>query len=136
MNTTPKGKALFYMAAIFAIGLLAGGVAGGLTGYRFGTQRLSRPPAAEQMAASVKQRLQQELRLTAEQEKQIAPMVSDFVVEMNAVHSNTVERAVTVIRSMHQRVAEVLTPEQRDSLQRMQQEREAEFRRAAHPPGR
>jgi Spy/CpxP family protein refolding chaperone len=136
MNTTPKGKALFYMAAIFAIGLLAGGVAGGLTGYRFGTQRLLRPPAAEQMAASVKQRLQQELRLTAEQEKQIAPMVDDFVVEMNAVHSNTVERAVTVIRSMHQRVAEVLTPEQRNSLQRMQQEREAEFRRVAHPPER
>jgi len=136
MNTTPKGKALFYMAAIFAIGLLAGGVAGGLTGYRFGTQRLSRPPTAEQMAASVKQRLQQELRLTAEQERQIAPMVDDFVVEMSAVHSNTVERAVTIIRSMHQRATEVLTPEQRDSLQRMQQEREAEFRRAAHPPGR
>ena len=136
MNTTPKGKALFYMAAIFAIGLLAGGVAGGLTGYRFGTQRLSRPPTAEQMAASVKQRLQQERRLTAEQERQIAPMVDDFVVEMNVVHSNTVERAVTIIRSMHQRVTEVLTPEQRDSLQRMQQEREAEFRRAAHPPGR
>ena len=136
MNTTPKGKALFYMTAIFAIGLLAGGVAGGLTGYRFGTQKLSRPPTGEQMAASVKQRLQQQLRLTAEQEKQIAPMVADFVVEMNAVHSNTVERAVTVIRSMHQRVAEVLTPEQRDSLQRMQQEREAEFRRVAHPPRR
>lgn len=88
------------------------------------------------MAASVKQRLQQELRLTIEQEKAIAPLVDDFVRQMNEVHSNTVERAVGVIQRLHQRVAEVLTPEQRERLQRMQQEREAEFRRAAHPPGR
>jgi len=136
MNTNPKGKALFYMAAIFAVGLLAGGVAGGLTGYRFGIQKLSRPPSAEQMATSVIQRLEQELRLTAEQQKQISPLVDSFVVEMNEVHSNTVERAVGVIQHMHQRVAEVLTPEQRELLQHMQQEREAEFRRVAHPPGR
>lgn len=136
MNTTPKSKALFYMAAIFAVGLLAGGVVGGLAGYRFGTQRLAQPLAAEQMAASVKQRLQQELRLTAEQQKQIAPLVDSFVLEMNEVHSNTVERAVGVIQRMHQRVEEVLTPEQRELLQHLQQEREAEFRRVAHPPGR
>ena len=135
MNTSPKGKALFYMAAIFAFGLLAGGVVGGLTGYRFGIQKLSQPPSAEQMATSVKQRLQQELRLTTEQQKQISPLVDSFVVEMNEVHSNTVERAVGVIQHMHQRVAEVLTPEQRELLQHLQQEREAEFRRVAHPPG-
>lgn len=136
MSTTPKSRALSYMAAIFAVGLLAGGVAGGLTGYRFGTQRLARPLAADQMAASIKQRLQQELHLTEEQQKAIAPRVDSFVLEMNEVHSNTVERAVAVIQRMHQRVAEVLTPEQRERLQQAQTEREAEFRRAAHPPGR
>lgn len=136
MNTTPKGKALFYMIAIFAVGLLAGSVAGGLTGYRFGAQRLTRPLAPEQMAASVKQRLQLDLQLTLEQQIKVAPLVDGFVREMNEVHSNTVERAVGVIQRMHQRVAEVLTPEQRERLQQGQAERETEFRRAAHPPGR
>jgi hypothetical protein len=136
MITTPKRKALVYMAAIFAAGLLAGGVVGGLSGFRLGTQRLARPLPADQMAATVKQRLQQELHLTAEQQKLIAPMVDSFVLEMNEVHSNTVERAVGVIQHMHQRVAEVLTPEQGERLLQVQTEREAEFRHAAHPPGR
>ncbi len=136
MTTTPRSKALFYMAAIFAAGLLAGGVVGGLVGYRFGVERLARPQAAEQMAGSVKQRLQQDLRLTAQQQEQIAPVVDRFVREMNTVHSNTVERAVGVIQRMHQQVAEFLNPEQRQRLQQVQAEREADFRRATHPPGR
>lgn len=136
MNTTPKGMAWCYLTAIFVVGMLAGGVTGGLAGYRFGTQHLVRPPAPETMAASVKQRLAQDLRLSPEQQQQVSPIVDHYVIEMNEVHSNTVERAINVIRDMHQRVGEVLTPGQRDRLQQLESERESEFRRAAHPPGR
>ncbi|MEK7676960.1 MAG: hypothetical protein AAB676_14100 [Verrucomicrobiota bacterium] len=136
MNATPKGKALIYMAAIFIAGLLAGAVVGGLTGFKLGAQRLAFPPASEQMAASVKQRMQQGLRLSEEQGKQIAPVVDAFMHEMSGVHSNTVERSIQVIRQMHQRVEEFLTPEQKARFRRIQQEREAEFRRAAYPPGK
>lgn len=136
MSTTPKNKALAYMAAIFLVGLLAGGVVGGLTGFRLGAQRLPRPPASDRMAASVKQRLQQDLRLSEEQGKRIAPSVDAFVREMEGVHSNTVERSIQVIQRMHQRVEESLTPEQKARFRRIQREREVEFRRAARPPGK
>ncbi|MCP5526596.1 MAG: hypothetical protein H7A47_07300 [Verrucomicrobiales bacterium] len=134
MKSTSQRQALCYMAAIFAAGLLAGGVAGGLVGYRFGTERLTRPLGPEAMADGVKQRLHHDLRLSPEQQEQVSPLVDRFVLEMSGVHSNTVEQAVGVIQQMHQRVAEILTPRQRERLQSIQQEREAEFRRTAHPP--
>jgi len=134
MNTTPKGKALIYMAAIFIAGLLAGGVLGGLSGFKLGTQRLAHPPRPDQMATSVRQRLQQDLKLTDGQARQIAPVVDRFVREMSAVHSNTVERSIEVIRQMHRRVEELLTPEQKEKFRKVQQEREETFRRATRLP--
>jgi len=134
MNTTPKGRALSYIAAIFIAGLLAGGVLGGLTGFKLGTQRLAHPPRPDQMATNVRQRLQQDLKLTDEQVRQIAPGVDRFAREMGLVHSNTVERSIEVIRQMHRRVEEFLTPEQKEKFRKVQQEREETFRRAARRP--
>lgn len=134
MNMPPKRRALAYLLASFLAGLVAGMVAGGLAGRTLGADRLARPPAPEAMAASVKQRLQQDLRLSPEQARQVAPIVDHFVQQLQVVHSNTVEQSVLAIRQMHRDVEAVLTPDQKRQFSEVQERREAEFRRVARPP--
>ena len=130
MNPTPKRRAALYLAAVFAAGLIAGGLAGFALARRWPPP----PPSPEHMAGHIRSRLTSDLRLTETQTQQIAPVVDELVRQMQVEHESTVERMVQIIRESHQRMEPFLTPEQREKFRRIQQEREQAFRRAARPP--
>jgi Spy/CpxP family protein refolding chaperone len=128
MSSSPKRRAVLYLAAAFVVGLLAGAVVG------FAFAWAPPPASPERMAEHIRTRLTSELRLTEAQRRQIAPIVDDLVREMGAEHQRTVARMVQIIRQSHQRMEPYLTAEQSQKFRRIQQEREAAFRRAARAP--
>ncbi len=128
MNSHPKRRAVIYLAVALVVGL----VTGAIIGY---TLACGPPPAPpERMAEYIRHRLAIELSLTEMQTRQIAPIVDDMVVQMDAEHRRTVERMVQIIHESHKRMEQFLTPEQLEKFRQIQQEREATFRRKALRP--
>ncbi len=118
-----KKTVVFYLAAVFAAGLLAGGVAG----FGLGKRRAFVPPRPQDMATHMCERLKSKLHLTPEQEKQIKPLVDEAAVELESVHSATAERIREVIQKLNRRQAQFLSPEQKASLEEMDRERQKFF---------
>ncbi|MBU6401213.1 MAG: hypothetical protein KGS61_12925 [Verrucomicrobia bacterium] len=130
MNALTKGSVVFYLAAVFAAGLLAGGMAGFSVGQRtaFGP-----PPRPREMAAHMCGDLRSHLHLSAEQVRQIQPILDETAAEIESVHSATAERIAVIFRKSNERIAQYLTPDQRVLLNEMQRERQRFFHRGPGP---
>lgn len=132
MNGLTKQKAALYLIALFAAGV----VVGGTVGFNFGRKQVFRPPRPAQMAAHIQSHLAARLQLTETQTRQISPLISEMVQEMDSVHSNSMCRVGEISQKWHERMALYLTPEQKEKLAEMERERARFFHGPSHggPP--
>lgn len=86
--------------------------------------------------------LTKQLNLTATQKKKIRPLLKEEYKRVKQVQSNTSlsegqvkRRIATIRRSTHERIAEVLTPEQKEKWQGTRQQQRAAGSKEGIPPG-
>jgi hypothetical protein len=133
MNHLTKNKIILYLAALF----LVGGVTGGVLGWTGAQQRSRTPPSPEGMCNQFKHKLKSELDLTPAQLQQLDPLLEKRVKNMETVHARTIQQFEEVIRASNEEIATTLglNPSQRAKLEEMERKRQDFMRKRFRPPG-
>src|SRR5947199_10002302 len=116
MNSALKWK----LIAGFVLVFLAGGATGVFVSattahYFFGAHRHGFA------AQAMKNRLQWQLRLTDEQMAKISPIIEKTGTQLEEIRGDTGRRVREAIAQAHRDIAPILTPEQKERLQQMEQ---------------
>src|SRR5437870_12057790 len=116
MNSALKWK----LIAGFVLVFLAGGATGVFVSattahYFFGAHRHG------YAAQAMKNRLQWQLRLTDEQMAKISPIIEKTGAQFEEIRGETGRRVRETIAESHREIAPILTPEQKERLQQMEQ---------------
>jgi Spy/CpxP family protein refolding chaperone len=124
MNPLTRQKVILYLAAIFVVG----GLTGGVLAWGLGQDRKQdrRPPKSQTMrdvCDHMKKRLQTKLGLTEAQMAKIEPILEETGREMQAIHKRTIGEIEELIAKQNAEIAKELTPEQRQKLEEMNRER-------------
>ena len=125
-----KGKALFYLVAIF----IAGAACGAILGYTSGRQQAVYPARQNEMSDKLLQRLQTRLNLTPEQFAQIKPIVEQNSAAMQSIHRESWQRVSDNFKKMNARIAGHLTDAQKEKLEAMESERCANVQKKCGAP--
>ena len=133
MNRLTKNKIILYLATIF----LVGGITGGVMGWTGAHQRIMAPPTSHDICENVRHRLQSELELTPAQVNQLDPLLEKRAKEMEAIHSRTIQQFEELIRASNEEIATTLglNPAQKAKLQEMEKKRQEFMRKRSQPPG-
>src|SRR2546430_10919093 len=118
MNSALKWKLL----AGFVLVFLAGGatgvfVSGAMAHHFFGAHRHGFA------AQAMKSRLQWQLRLTDEQMTKISPIIDKTGAQLEEIRGDTGRRVRETIAEEHREIRPILTPEQQQRLQQMEERR-------------
>ena len=114
-----RGKAILYLVAIF----LAGTAAGFIAGRTSGRQQALAPPKPAQMAEHLIARLQQQLKLTADQLEKIRPLVEQSSASLDAIHYESWQRVSDSFKTLNQQIAGHLNADQTKKLAEMESAR-------------
>ena len=133
MNHLTKNKILVYLATIF----LVGGITGGVLGWTGAQQRIMAPPSSRKICDHLRHSLESELDLTRAQLKQLDPLLEKRAREMEAIHSRTIQQFEELIRASNEEIATTLglNPTQRAKLEEMEKKRQDFLRKRFRPPG-
>src|SRR5882724_10506298 len=116
MNSALKWKLIAGFVLVFLAGGATGVFVSATTAHHFfGAHR--RGFAAQAM----KNRLQWQLRLTDEQMAKISPIIEKTGTQLEEIRGDTGKRVRETIAQAHRDIAPILTPEQKDRLQQMEQ---------------
>lgn len=119
MSNVTKGKALFYLVAIF----IAGAACGGIVGYTSGKREAVSPARQKEMSERTMRRLEARLGLTPEQAGKVRPIVEQNSATMQSIHRESWQRVSETFKKMNTQIAAHLTEEQQDKLEAMENER-------------
>jgi len=121
-----RSTALVAVVALFLVGVLVG-----ILGTHLFYLRQLRHPGG--MAALgnrfLANSLDRRLDLTPEQRRQVDAILADASREAGAVRREMMPRILEILDRSHRRIAAVLTPEQRQELERFRRQRGDRFRR-------
>lgn len=131
MNSPTQKTVVMYLAATFVVGA----VAGGAIGYGAGRRPTFRPFDREEMRVKVCERFTTELSLSPEQQKQMDPLVRQGMEEFENAHREQKARLRELMEKGRERMAAILTPEQRVKFEAMEQERENRMQSRSKGPG-
>jgi hypothetical protein len=133
VNHLTKNKIIVYLATIF----LVGGITGGVLGWTGAHQRIMAPPSSHDICDHVFHSLQSELELTPAQLKQLGPILERRARDMEAIHSRTIQQFEELIRASNEEIATTLglNPAQRAKLEEMEKKRQEFMRKRFRPPG-
>lgn len=130
MNDFSKGKAIFYLVAIF----LAGAVGGIVVGYAYGKrQGFPLPPRPSEMARHIMAKYQSQLDLTPEQVEKIQPLVEQTTANMDDIHRESWRQVSEGFKRLSQQITGYLTDSQRKKLEAMENERREKVRKQCRP---
>jgi gas vesicle protein len=112
MKIRSTKRAILYLAAVFLIGLVIGGVAGFAVGL---VAKFATPPAHE-IEAKIFKDLKEKLKLRTDQENEVKAAVHDVVLDIsNALRDVAITSSNAVVRCQ-QRIDPVLDSAQRATL--------------------
>lgn len=124
-----------------AVGVLVVFVAGVASGTFAGAWQARHAFAGRhgpRMAERMRERFQQELDLTPEQMRNVAPILDETAQRLQEIRRETGRRVSETVAESHQRLAEHLTPEQQAELSRQLEQRHHRFwrwhRKRDRPP--
>ena len=117
MNSALKWKLIAGSLLVF----MAGGAAGVFVTMAIGHHFMfaQHPPGFA--AEAMKNHLRWQLRLTDEQMAKISPIIEKTGAQLEEIRSDTGKRVRETIAQAHSEIAPILTPEQRERLQQMEQ---------------
>jgi len=133
MKNLTKGKIILYLAVIFAVG----GVTGAVISWGEARQKALLPPSPRNICDHFRDRLKSRLNLTEEQMNRLQPILNKRVKGMEEIHSRSIQETERVIHDTNQEIAQLLTSEQRQELDRMENERREFWQKHGkefHPP--
>jgi len=78
--------------------------------------------------------MKERLNLTSAQTNTIEPIFRAGFQEVRAIQEKTLSRVDEAVKRNHLEIAKHLTPEQKDTLEKMDREREEDFRKHDHGP--
>lgn len=114
---------LLYLAGTFVLGA----VAGGALGYGWGRRPVFKPFDRDEMRAKFCNRLVNDLGLTEPQQGQLDPIIRQNMDEFEAVQREQYGRIGELMKRHRERIASILTPEQRVQFETLEREREQRF---------
>lgn len=125
---------------------IAGAVFGGFASLRYVRQqfekgRLRASAPMEQFSPQIMKRFSNRLDLTVEQKEKLRPIIQQADTELRRLRQTGAREAIAIAERMHEQVAEILTPEQRNKLEQMKRDmrerwqRERQQRWNERPPG-
>ena len=119
MNSALKWKLIAGFLLVFIAGGAAGVFVTTAVGHRF--MFASHPYGF--VAKAMKSRLQWQLRLTDEQMTKISPIIDKTGAQLEEIRGDTGRRVHETIAEAHREIAPILTPEQQQRLQQMEERR-------------
>jgi Spy/CpxP family protein refolding chaperone len=117
MNSALKWKLIAGFVLVFLAGGATGVFVSAATAHRF----LFGPHRHGYAAQAMKNRLQWQLRLTDEQMVKISPIIEKTGAQLEEIRGETGRRVREAIAQAHRDIAPILTPEQKERLQQMEQ---------------
>jgi Spy/CpxP family protein refolding chaperone len=125
MTAMRKWKIILALAAIFAAGVVTGGV------FALGMvkQAVDRKINPGRWPASLLDTYQKRLKLTPEQIEQMRPVIEESRREWSATVRSAVGSYAAIIRKVDEQLAPLLTPEQKAEHERIREEVRARFRK-------
>ena len=114
-----KAVVALYVAAIF----LLGAAAGGTVGYRYSHRQPRRPFDPNAMRSEMKDRFTKDLNLTAEQQQQLETILKKNMDEFGSAHREHMDHIRELVKGGRDRVAAILTPEQKVKFEAIEKER-------------
>src|SRR2546430_10337855 len=128
MNSALKWKLIAGFVLIFLAGGATGVfVSGAMAHHFFGAHRHGFA------AQAMKTRLQWQLRLTDEQMTKISPIIEKTGAQLEQIRGDTGRRVRDAIAEAHREITPILTPEQQQRLQQMEERRRRWFQHRQLP---
>ena len=129
---TSSIKAWLLLGGIFIVGVVTGCA---LT-FGLGPGFAPAPPhSAKEIKNRMMARLTEKLSLTPDQKTQIGPILEDAARNIQSLHRDEIVRGSQILQTAHQRIAALLTPEQKAILAKMEADRQKRFSDHLRPWG-
>ena len=124
----------WWMAAALVVVFLAG-IATGLFAGAMHARHVFAGRHGGFIGQRMREHLRRELQLTPEQYEKIAPILDQTSTRLDAIREETGRRVGEAMNDSHQQIIPLLTPEQREKLDRMRERHRSILRmRGAMPP--
>lgn len=122
-----KNRTSFYLAAIFCVGLLTGGV----IGVAATKHHLLQPPHPGPLASRIEKELVQKLDLTAAQQQKTHLLIGETIQKIMGIYSKTIREIDAELLEAQESLTSELTPEQRAKLSDLAKNRQDFLRKHA-----
>lgn len=126
----PKTKLILAFVAVFVLGGLSGA---GLTTFCHAFF-FPHPPRHGELKNHLLAFLTDKLNLTADQQEKIKPIAADFASQAEAARQQSVKQFQQLADATDNKIAALLTPEQKAALDKIRQDRNHDFQRDGGPP--
>jgi Spy/CpxP family protein refolding chaperone len=125
MNGALKWK----LIAGFFLVFIAGGIAGAALGGWYTRHLVFESHRPGRMGDRMKEHLRTELRLTPEQTAKVSPIVDKATAQLREMRRDTRRRVHEIMMGTHNEISVILTDEQRQKLQQIEQRHRRERHR-------
>src|SRR6266849_3102633 len=129
MNSALKWKLIAGCLLVF----IAGGATGMFVTMAIGHHFMFGPHRHGLVAQAMKNRLRWQLRLTDEQMAKVSPIIEKTGAQLEEIRGDTGRRVRETIAEAHREIAPILTPEQQQRLQQMEERRRRWFQHRQRP---
>jgi Spy/CpxP family protein refolding chaperone len=109
------------LIAGFILVFVAGGISGAFLGGLYAQHHFFAFHRPELIGGRMKERLRTELNLTPEQVAKISPIIDKTTLQLRDIRRDTTRRVHETIGDAHKQMATILTDEQRQKLQQIQE---------------
>jgi hypothetical protein len=130
MTSVSRWKVFAYAVALF----LAGVVCGAAVISRMTASSPFRLNRSEEIAARIRQRLTDRLKLSPDQVGKIDPVIIKTSIELEASHRDVLNRITASLDGMHAQITPELTPDQKVMLGEIRAERARLFQKKYNYP--
>jgi Spy/CpxP family protein refolding chaperone len=117
----PKVRLILSLAAMFVLGAISG------VGLTMFCHPFFGPPRPGKMAEHMQNFLTERLGLTADQQEKLKPIAADFATQADKLHSDSIQQFRQLGDAIDDRVAAILTPEQKTKLDQLRKQRDDDF---------
>ena len=109
------------LIAAFILVFVAGGISGAFLGGLYAQHHFFAFHRPELIGGRMKERLRTELNLTPEQVAKISPIIDKTTLQLRDIRRDTARRVHETIADAHKQMGSILTDEQRQKLQQIQE---------------
>lgn len=120
MNRVSPRQLVAYLIAIFVFGAAAGAIGG----YSWGKRSVARWPDRSKMREKIQAKITADLGLSPEQVAKVSPLIDRHMEELDSLNQEHHRQISASMSRQRDRIADILTPDQRIVFEAKERERE------------